>query len=54
MEYADDEHCDLLSTPFALIVEVELMHVNMWYGIQDYVIETLIWFDDYHNVAVRQ
>jgi hypothetical protein len=54
MEYADDEHCDLLSNLFAVMVEVVLMHGNMWYGIQEYVIETLICFDDCRNVAVRQ
>jgi hypothetical protein len=42
MEYADDEHCDLLSTLFAVMVELVLMHVNTWYGIQDYVIERLM------------
>ena len=42
MEYADDEHCDLLSTLFALMVELVLMHVCAWCEIQDYVIETLM------------
>jgi len=42
MEYADDEHCDLLSTLFAVMVELVLLHVNTWYGIQENVIETLM------------
>jgi hypothetical protein len=42
MEYADVEHCDFLSTLFTVMVELVLMHANTWYGIQDYVIETLM------------
>jgi hypothetical protein len=42
MEYAYDDQCDLLSTLFAVMVELVLMHVNKWYGIQDYVIERLM------------
>jgi len=42
MEYAVVEHCDLLSTLFIVMVELVLMPANTWYGIQDYVIETLI------------
>jgi hypothetical protein len=42
MEYEDDELCDLLSTLFAVMVELVLMYINTWYGIQDYVFETLM------------
>jgi hypothetical protein len=54
MEYTDDEHRDLLSTHFGVKVELVLMHGNTWYGILDYVIETLMCFDDCNNVVVRQ
>jgi hypothetical protein len=27
------------------MVELVLMYINTWYGIQDYVFETLMWFD---------
>jgi hypothetical protein len=54
LECTDDEHCELLSTLFAVMVELLLMHGNTWYGIVDYIIETVMFVDDRNNVAVRQ
>jgi hypothetical protein len=52
-EYTHDEYCDMLLTLGAVTVELVLLHGNTRVIVVD-VIQTLMRFDDWSSVSVRQ